>query len=151
MIGKLLGGTIGIIGALWLGIAGAAGMAWWDRAPDRPAWTQAHFLMLRFPHWLADPSLAMQRNQARADFLTERASFATVRRALDQQNAAVLSIQADADRWQAVGQDAERRVVQAGADRERLASRIMHQAPPTDTSAAGLCVAAEAVLRGVGQ
>jgi hypothetical protein len=85
-VGKLLGGLIGIIGALWLGIAGAWGIWMWDRQPERPAWTQASFLFLRWPHFLRDPSLAMQARQNLAAFATEQNSFRLVDSALSLQN-----------------------------------------------------------------
>ena len=61
-MGKLITGLVGIIGALWLGLAGAGLMWWWDHRPaGDPAWAHVDFLWV---HWRAPNSL-----QARLDTL----------------------------------------------------------------------------------
>lgn len=55
MPGKIISGIVGIIGALWLGIAGAWAMHWWDTRPaGQPAWANVHFLWF---HWSPPESI----------------------------------------------------------------------------------------------
>ena len=63
---KLLTSLIGLIGALWLGIAGVALAEWWEhRAAGEPQWAQVHVLWFS---WQPPMSLAAQLEKAQADY-----------------------------------------------------------------------------------
>ena len=148
-MGKLIGGIVGIVGALWLGIAGAGLMFWWDHRPaGDPAWAHVDFLWM---HWRAPDSLAAQRDADLAAFVTEKRSFDAVYGALSQQNAAVRLLGQRASAWQATSQQAEIRARASNAWRLSLADQILATPRPADDSRLGACEAAEAVLRRTGQ
>jgi hypothetical protein len=75
MIGLVLRNLVAVAGALWLGIAGAAGALWWDRRP--PATPSFSLPVLGFHlRWTAPDSLAAQLSSLRL------AEAAAARRAL---------------------------------------------------------------------
>ena len=148
-MGKLITGLVGIIGALWLGLAGAGLMWWWDHRPaGDPAWAHVDFLWV---HWRAPNSLAAQRDADLAAFQTDKRSFDVVYGALEQQNAAVRLLGQRATAWQAASRQAEVRAQAANAWRLSLADQILATPRPTDDSAAAQCKAAEGVLRETAQ
>jgi hypothetical protein len=125
---------------LMLAILGIIGAEGWEH---RPAGAPA----IPFIGGMIPESLAAQRDGYRADYATERQSFATLRGAIVIQNAAVLSLKSTGDRWQAQGRVAVAQAVKANAWRLADARRILDAPEPVDQSQAGLCKAAEAVLR----
>lgn len=67
MLAKIVTAIVSIIGALWLGIAGAAGMYWWDhREAGSPTWLAVNINgpLFGWPHirWTPGLSLAAQRD-----------------------------------------------------------------------------------------
>ena len=146
---KLFTGVIGLIGALWLLFAGIIGAEWWERRPaGQPTWANAHFLWFK---WSPPLSLAAQRDQARADFATERASVLVLRKAFDVENGSILTLQTTSDRWQEVSRQAVIRAAAANAWRLSTAARIMALPEPADGSELGQCRAAYGVLKDTGQ
>lgn len=91
MLGRLIAGLVGVIGALWLGIAGFAGAEWWEHRPHgEPAWLHIHVL---FWTWSPPDSL-----QARLDALQAAEAAAGARaRALETREAKVTAAIGDQD------------------------------------------------------
>jgi hypothetical protein len=84
---KLLGGFVGVIGALWLGLAGVAGAEWWERRPaGEPAWANVHLLWWR---WSPPPGLAAQRDAALYGMRVAQDGETRLESARDRQNTAI--------------------------------------------------------------
>ena len=93
-MGKLLTSIISVIGALWLGIAGAWGMHWYD---SRPAGVPAPIVLrvLWFHRSLGLPeSLAAQRDDARAALKIAQGNVAALQLAVNVQNASIAATEA---------------------------------------------------------
>lgn len=141
-----------VLGAIFtLLVAGGGPLVWYyDRgAFDHLSYT-AHILFwshtFRLPESIAGKAAAEAH-----DFTTEQSSFHTLQSAFTVENRAVLSLAETGDDMQARSAAAVRHATQANAWRLRLADQIINAPTPTDTSAAGQCKAAEAVLREGGQ
>jgi hypothetical protein len=94
MPGKILSIVIGILGTLWLGIAGAAGMWWWDRRDaGAPTWAHVHILFL---HWSPPASLKAQRDAlaAEIDAANRRARALTAAAANSARDAGLQDVRA---------------------------------------------------------
>lgn len=136
-MGKLLRALVGVVGALWLGIAGAGAMWWWDR---RPAGVPAYHLILWT--WTAPDSLAAKLAKSRADLQTCHTNVASLESAVDAQNAAVGALAADGQRRADAAKQAAQAAIPARRAAQAKAAAIM-AAPETG----GACAAAEALIR----
>lgn len=74
-LGQAVSGLVGVIGALWLGIAGGYGAWWWDRRPAGYPSFETRVLMWPVK-WTAPMSLKAQRDalQAQLDAATAQAA-----------------------------------------------------------------------------
>lgn len=142
MPGKLIGGLVGIVGVLWLGIAGAWAMHWWDM--DRPAFHLGPCPLC----WHIAPGAHTEIAGLKTAFATEQASVHTLQAALDRQNAAVASLASSAQAWQRRSQQAVSEAASANQWRLATAAQIRRETLPADTTAAERCLASETLLRG---
>jgi hypothetical protein len=75
---------VALIGVLWLGVAGAAGMWWWDR---RPAHTPAVHLL--FLTWAAPESLGAKLASSAARMSAAERNVASLNTAIADQDARI--------------------------------------------------------------
>lgn len=71
MVGRLVSSLVGIIGALWLAIAGGAAVYWWDRRPPATP-SFKHQVLLWKIGWTAPDSLQAQLDRLKAEREAER-------------------------------------------------------------------------------
>lgn len=128
---------------------GAYALFWWDhRPPDTPSvhWRGPGLLSFAQFSWTAPDSLAAVRDRALADDGAWADDFATLKNAFSEENAAVVSLQTNSQRWRAASRAAGLQAAAANRWRLTLASRIAAAPSPTDASELGLCRAADAIL-----
>ncbi len=86
-MGRMLSALVGVIGALWLGVAGVTGAEWWEHRPlGQPTWANVHVLWVR---WSPPPGLAAQRDDARYQLKIALDGEAKLEAAVDAQDAAI--------------------------------------------------------------
>ena len=82
--------VIGLIGVLWLGIAGWYGAEWYEhRAKGEPSWARNHFL---FFTWSPPDSLAAQRDYYKAQVDVLMVNQAKLMAQIQSQNASIDSL-----------------------------------------------------------
>jgi hypothetical protein len=137
---RLLLGLCCSIPLFWAGLL-------YDRLPV--GWPNAHVALwtLHAPGAGAVSAAKAASDKALADYATERASFAVLKTALSTQDSEVLALKVSGDSWQAQGRLAVAQAVRLNAGRLADARRILALSAPADDSQAGLCKAAEKVLR----
>lgn len=154
-MGKFLSNLIGIIGALWLGIAGGYATYWWDRRPHGYPAVETHVLFwpvkLVAPDSLTAQLVAARAAEAKEAQLVEQAGARLAQcqvgeraalHAVAEQDEAVEAAKAAGDARVAL---AERAAAQAVQGRKRafgLVDRI--NATPANGNA---CHAAEGLIR----
>lgn len=92
MPGRLISAIVGVIGALWLGIAGAWAIHWWDTRPaGEPTWANLHFLWF---HWSPPESLGAQLADADTRLAVAIKDVSALEGAVAQQDAAEQAVAA---------------------------------------------------------
>ena len=122
---------IGMVGVLWLGIAGWYGAEWYEHRPHgEPSWAKVHWLWFS---WSPPDSLAAQRDlyKARVDLLM--INQAKLQTAIADQNAAVARLELQGRLSTAAGETA----VRANESRRRAtaAASTTIRALPVDAKA----------------
>lgn len=87
---------VAMVGVFWLAIAGAWGMAWWDRRPPNYPAIHLHVLFVHWT-WTAPESLKAQLAASAVDLKQCRLNGITLEAAIARQNASLTAL-ADASR-----------------------------------------------------
>lgn len=124
MIAFVIKNAVAIIGALWLGIAGFAAAEFWERRPaGQPS------INVLFFKWTAPDSLAVQRDEARADLKACHDNVDTLDKALARQNAETARISADGQRRLAASAKALERAQTGTATAKKRAGVLLYTPP----------------------
>ena len=113
---------VGLIGVLWLGIAGFAGAEWYERRPHgEPAWANVHFLWF---HWSPPDSLAAQRDAATAQVRILVQNQKTLEASLADQNRMIADLSAQGAQARALAEKASEGQADALKAAQALSQRL---------------------------
>ena len=113
---------VGLIGVLWLGIAGFAGAEWYEhRAHGEPTWANVHFL---FFHWSPPDSLAAQRDAALAQVKILTQNQRNLEASIADQNRMITDLSAQGAQARALAEKASHDQAQALETAQALSQRL---------------------------